>query len=167
MCGNSSCGYNVPGEHVIYFSNNYFQFVIFLSVFRNQILKSGDGSQHHYGKEYDDQHGLQEGDHRQISRTRNNNMRYLRLIWDEKGSNLEYTLRYNSSRAGFWISSGPQKGTMLEFQYIQFSGTVQVMKAVGNHLVLTFCNNTPGSHLFTVVLGRKPNSLTYEVSIIL
>lgn len=35
---------------------------------------------------------------------------YLRLIWVEQDTNLEYTLRYNTSRRGFWISSSPQKG---------------------------------------------------------
>lgn len=35
---------------------------------------------------------------------------YLRLIWVEQETNLEYTLRYNTSRRGFWISSSPQKG---------------------------------------------------------
>ncbi len=36
--------------------------------------------------------------------------RKLKLIWDEKGRSLEYTLRVDSSRRGFWMTSGPQKG---------------------------------------------------------
>lgn len=36
--------------------------------------------------------------------------RRLRLIWDEKGRSLEYTLRVDSTRRGFWMTSGPQKG---------------------------------------------------------
>lgn len=36
--------------------------------------------------------------------------RFLRLIWDEKGVVLEYTLRFNNTRRGFWMSSSPQKG---------------------------------------------------------
>lgn len=36
--------------------------------------------------------------------------RRLRLIWDEKGRSLEYTLRVDSARRGFWMTSGPQKG---------------------------------------------------------
>lgn len=35
---------------------------------------------------------------------------YLRLTWIENEENLEYTLRFNTSRPGFWISSSPQKG---------------------------------------------------------
>jgi hypothetical protein len=36
--------------------------------------------------------------------------RRLRLIWDEKGRSLEYTLKVDSQRRGFWMTSGPQKG---------------------------------------------------------
>lgn len=35
---------------------------------------------------------------------------YLRLIWSEQDLTNEYTLRYNTTRRGFWISSAPQKG---------------------------------------------------------
>ena len=38
--------------------------------------------------------------------------RFLRLIWDERGKTLEYTLRFNNTRRGFWLSSGPQKGKL-------------------------------------------------------
>ncbi|XP_070504517.1 uncharacterized protein [Chironomus tepperi] len=88
--------------------------------------------------------------------------RRLRLIWDEKGRSLEYTLRVDSSRRGFWMTSGPQKGTMLDLPYNQFTGTVQVMKAVGNHLVLTFCETLPKSQMFTIILTRKPHLLSRE-----
>lgn len=42
-------------------------------------------------------------------------MRYLRLYWDENGETTEFFMRYNISKAGFWISSGPQNGG--EFTY--------------------------------------------------
>lgn len=42
-------------------------------------------------------------------------IRYLRLIWDEKGVVLEYTLRFNNTRRGFWMSSSPQKGKIRKF----------------------------------------------------
>jgi hypothetical protein len=90
--------------------------------------------------------------------------RRLRLIWDEKGRSVEYPLRVDSQRRGFWMTTGPQKGTMLDLPYNQLTGTVQVMKAVGNHLVLTFCNSLPNSQMFTVVLTRKPHLLTRDVS---
>lgn len=54
---------------------------------------------------------------------------------------------------------------MLKLNYGQFSGTVQVMKAVGNHMVLTFCENLPGSQLFSIILSRKPNTLSIDVSL--
>ncbi|KAG5680026.1 hypothetical protein PVAND_009559 [Polypedilum vanderplanki] len=88
--------------------------------------------------------------------------RRLRLIWDEKGRSLEYTLRVDSARRGFWMTSGPQKGTMLDLPYSQFTGTVQVMKAVGNHLVLTFCETLPKSQMFTIILTRKPHLLSRD-----
>lgn len=36
--------------------------------------------------------------------------KYLKLLWIEGSINLEYTLRYNTTMRGFWISMGPQKG---------------------------------------------------------
>lgn len=54
---------------------------------------------------------------------------------------------------------------MLDLPYNQFTGTVQVIKAVGTHIVLTFCQNLPTSQLFTIVLTRHPNELSYDVSI--
>lgn len=54
---------------------------------------------------------------------------------------------------------------MLELPYNQFTGTVQVMKAVGNHLVLTFCQTLPRSQLFSIVLTRKPHILARDVSL--
>lgn len=99
---------------------------------------------------------------------------------------LEYSLRYNTTRRGFWISSPPLPGwflwndrndevindsihvldSQLNSPYTQFTGTLQVMKAVGNHLVLTFCQTIPKGHLFSVILSRKPNTLTHEVRIL-
>ncbi|XP_052867070.1 uncharacterized protein LOC128273184 [Anopheles cruzii] len=89
-------------------------------------------------------------------------MRYLRLIWDESDHTLEYTLRYNSTRPGFWITSSPQSGSMIQLQYVQFTGTVQVLKAINNQLVLTFCQSLPGGQLFTIVLSRVPMGLAPE-----
>lgn len=42
-----------------------------------------------------------------------------------------------------------------------YTGTVQVMKAVGNHLVLTFCEKT---ELFTIILTRTKNVFAVDVS---
>lgn len=89
---------------------------------------------------------------------------HLRLIWDEHGTDIEYTLRYNTSRPGFWLASEPQRGVMLQINHSSFAGTVQVMKAVGDHMVLTFCEGLPGSKLFSIVLSRRPDTLSYDVS---
>ncbi|KAK5645686.1 hypothetical protein RI129_004150 [Pyrocoelia pectoralis] len=88
----------------------------------------------------------------------------LRLLWDENGSYVEYFLRYNTSKPGFWISSGPHNGSSLEQQYNQFAGTVQVIKAVGNHLVLTFCRQLPDQQLYTGILSRVPKLSRSEIS---
>lgn len=53
---------------------------------------------------------------------------------------------------------------MIGLNYDQFTGTVQVMKAVGRHMVLTFCENLPGSQLFSVILARTQQSVTTDVS---
>ncbi|RZB40171.1 uncharacterized protein BDFB_013885, partial [Asbolus verrucosus] len=84
-----------------------------------------------------------------------NEMKRLRIWWDENGSGTEYHLRYNITRPGFWISSGPQNGSELEPIFGNFAGTVQVIKAVGNHLVLTFCHQLPDRQLFTILLSRE------------
>lgn len=51
-----------------------------------------------------------------------------------------------------------------QMKFAQFTGTVQVMKAVSNHMVLTFCENLPGSQLFSIILSRKPDTLSMDVS---
>lgn len=55
-------------------------------------------------------------------------------------------------------------GSMLQKPYNQFAGTVQVMKAVGNHLVLTFCHRLPDKQLFSILLGREPYLSDIEIS---
>lgn len=119
-----------------------------------------------------------------LNRQRRQPYNYLRLIWDETDTSLEYTLRYNNSRKGFWLSSTPQQGiyntekhisfifkkkkittkigSMInKYPYSQFTGTIQVMKAIGSHIVLTFCQ-TEGQ-LFSIILSRSPNTLTADV----
>lgn len=46
--------------------------------------------------------------------------------------------------------------------HTHYTGTVQVMKAVGNHLVLTFCEKT---ELFTIILTRTKNVFAVDVSV--
>ncbi|KFB51877.1 AGAP003834-PA-like protein [Anopheles sinensis] len=120
---------------------------------QNQQNRQGQLSNTYQNRQY-----AMAGEHQQEPHS----MRYLRLIWDETKHTLEYTLRYNSSRPGFWISSSPQSGSMAQLQYVQFTGTVQVLKAVNNQLVLNFCQSLPGGQLFTVVLSRVPMGLAPE-----
>lgn len=53
----------------------------------------------------------------------NGNNRRLRLIWDERGKTLEYTLRVDNSRRGFWISAGNQKGKRSEDKKLKMNKT--------------------------------------------
>ncbi|CAH0558180.1 unnamed protein product [Brassicogethes aeneus] len=87
-------------------------------------------------------------------------LRRLRLYWDENGVSTEYHLRYNTTRAGFWISEGPQNGSALEPQFSHFAGTIQVLKAVGSHLLLTFCHQLPDRQLYSILLARE-NKLSH------
>lgn len=55
---------------------------------------------------------------------------YLRLIWSEQDINLEYTLRFNTTRRGFWISSAPQKGSICMNFIKDFSFFFFILKMV-------------------------------------
>ncbi|KAJ8913561.1 hypothetical protein NQ315_017112 [Exocentrus adspersus] len=88
---------------------------------------------------------------------------YLRMYWDENGENTEFHLRYNVTRKGFWISSGPENGAPLKSQFGHFAGTVQVLKAVGNHMVLTICHQVPTRQLYSIILSREPKLGPVEI----
>lgn len=82
-------------------------------------------------------------------------MKHLRIYWDDSSSTTEYNLRYNVSQPGFWISSGPEGGTAIPENQKHFAGVIQVIKAVGSHLALTFCHHMPQKNqLFTIILAR-------------
>ncbi|XP_053695654.1 uncharacterized protein LOC128743154 [Sabethes cyaneus] len=135
--------YGYPGDRSHYGSTEEYG---------NRRYQNREGQQqHHYWQQQ------QQQQQHQYSSTR-----YMRLIWDEKDHTLEYTLRYNNSRPGFWISSAPQAGSMVQLSYMQFTGTVQVLKAINNQLVLTFCQSLPGGQLFSVVLSRQHMGLSPE-----
>lgn len=127
---------------------------------RSHSRHDADGNRRYQAQQQHQQHQQQ---HQYNYRQQQGNVRYLRLIWDEKESTLDYTLRFNASRPGFWISSAPQSGSMVQLPYIQFTGTIQVLKAINNQLVLTFCQSLPGGQLFSVVLSRQPMGLSPEV----
>ncbi|KAL1491107.1 hypothetical protein ABEB36_011751 [Hypothenemus hampei] len=80
-------------------------------------------------------------------------MKHLRIDTSESngGSSEQHHLRYNTSDPGFWkLSSAPDEG-IHEQQYL---GTIQVVKAVGNHLVLTKCRPSY-KELYTMILSRE------------
>lgn len=129
---------------------------------RTHSRHDADGNRRYQAQQHYQQHQQQQQQHQYNYRQQQTNVRYLRLIWDEKESTLDYTLRFNGSRPGFWIASAPQSGSMVQLPYIQFTGTVQVLKAINNQLVLTFCQSLPGGQLFSVVLSRQPMGLSPE-----
>lgn len=94
---------------------------------------------------------------------------YLRLIWDENGLDREVSVRYNQSRPGFWLATSAHpsgtadRSSAADPSYQIFTGTLQVMKAVDNHLVITFCQTFRDTgELFSILLTRKPNTLSNE-----
>lgn len=93
--------------------------------------------------------------------------KFLRLVWSERDNNLEYTFNYSTSAPGKWSNIGDQRGSLVSLNsYTQFTGTVQVVKAVNDHLVLTFCGNDVKSSIYTVVLTRNRLGLSSDVSMI-
>ncbi|EDV95795.1 kinesin-related protein 10 [Drosophila grimshawi] len=105
------------------------------------------------------QYYLDNDDHvRQPPRTK-----YLRLVWSERDNNLEYTFNYTADAPGQWSNIGDQRGSLVQLNsYTQFTGTVQVVKAVNDHLVLTFCGNDVKSSIYTVVLTRNRLGLSTD-----
>ncbi|ALC44004.1 CG32032 [Drosophila busckii] len=89
--------------------------------------------------------------------------KYLRLVWSESDNNLEYTFNYTTDAPGQWSNIGDQRGSLVNLNtYSQFSGTVQVVKAVNDHLVLTFCGNDVKSSIYTLVLTRNRLGLSSD-----
>lgn len=89
--------------------------------------------------------------------------RHLRLLWDEGGQTTEYALYFRNESAGYWQVFDGQNGTMTTNpHYQQFSGTVQVLKAVNDHLVLNFCQepkNGRPAQLYSVLFSRDPGMM--------
>ncbi|EEB13045.1 conserved hypothetical protein [Pediculus humanus corporis] len=89
----------------------------------------------------------------------------MRLIWKEPSATFYYKIRLdNHNNPGSWISSGPhnESSTSSSF-FTHFTGTIQVMKAVGNHMALTFCTTQNDRSLFSVVLSRERKLSKLEI----
>ncbi|KAL0107864.1 hypothetical protein PUN28_014852 [Cardiocondyla obscurior] len=82
----------------------------------------------------------------------------LRLLWTEESGNVEYFFRIPdvSRKKGVWRTMVSQNGTLTEKQnYMQFFGSVHVMKAVASDMVLTFCSRNPNNQLYSLLLSRE------------
>ncbi|XP_069678698.1 uncharacterized protein [Periplaneta americana] len=78
----------------------------------------------------------------------------IRLQWNENAGVLVYKFRQpKPHQPGFWDSAGSQNGSLVERYNVRFSGTVQVMKAVSSHMVLTFCARGH-QKMFSVLMSR-------------
>lgn len=119
-----------------------------------------------YTQQYNQRRTQNEQQQQHIQNTNNerNSARYLRLIWSESDKNLEYMFNYTERSPGLWTNIGEQRGSLVALNsYNQFTGTVQVVKAVNDHLVLTFCGNDMSSSIYTLVLSRTEKGLSIEV----
>nr|XP_022918942.1 uncharacterized protein LOC111427832 [Onthophagus taurus] len=82
--------------------------------------------------------------------------RKLKVLWiGSDGIVVTYKTSYMSA-PGIWHISGPHNGSQLIQTFDDFAGTIQVLKAVGDHMVLTFCQIRPDQKLYTVILSRLP-----------
>lgn len=104
----------------------------------------------------------------------------LKLVWKDGSQFISYDLTVNTSYAGFWYSSGPDNGkipfrrvllycnclitgSVLISKFNGFAGNIQVLKAVGNHMVLLFCHQLPVQKVFTMILSRIPDLHQTEI----
>ncbi|GBP22927.1 hypothetical protein EVAR_95327_1 [Eumeta japonica] len=89
--------------------------------------------------------------------------RHLRLLWDEAGRTIEYSLYFRNDSVGYWQVFDAQNGTLTSFStYQQFSGTIQVLKAVHDHLLLNFCQEPRDrrpAQLYSVLFSREPGMM--------
>uniref|UniRef100_A0A0A1XM50 Disease resistance protein RPS2 n=1 Tax=Zeugodacus cucurbitae TaxID=28588 RepID=A0A0A1XM50_ZEUCU len=121
---------------------------------------------HQYTQQYNQrrtQNEQQQQQHIQNTNNDRNSARYLRLVWSESDNDLEYMFNYTERTPGLWTNIGEQRGSLVALNsYKQFTGTVQVVKAVNDHLVLTFCGNDMSTSIYTLVLSRTERGLSIE-----
>ncbi|KAH1024635.1 hypothetical protein HUJ05_004095 [Dendroctonus ponderosae] len=80
-------------------------------------------------------------------------IKQLRMYWDDDDKSKEYQFQYSITDPGLWTSFDVDEGTS---RPPSPHGTVRVLKAVGNHLVLIFCLTDPDPlQLFTMILSRE------------
>ncbi|XP_055378848.1 uncharacterized protein LOC129610331 [Condylostylus longicornis] len=98
----------------------------------------------------------------------NDEILLLELTWEERGyydsetTIIEYALQFNRATPGFWVTVDKQKGFSPALKYNQFNGTIQVVKAVKDQLVLTFCGLKLGESFFSIILTRNLQPLPFD-----
>ncbi|KAJ2946292.1 hypothetical protein O0L34_g12329 [Tuta absoluta] len=90
--------------------------------------------------------------------------RHLRLLWDEAGQSTEYSLFFRNDTAGYWQVFNRQNGTLAaRDNYQHFGGSVQVLEAVNDRLVLNFCQeggSARSPQLYSVLFSRYPGQMS-------
>lgn len=150
--------------HIFYYNNNKIN--INVLDYKHDLQMRNHYNNHQYTQQYNQRRTLNEQQQQHIHDANNerNSARYLRLIWSESDNNLEYMFNYTERSPGLWINIGEQRGSLVALNsYKQFTGTVQVVKAVSDHLVLTFCGNDMTGSIYTLVLSRTEKGLSIEV----
>ncbi|XP_070504531.1 uncharacterized protein [Chironomus tepperi] len=79
--------------------------------------------------------------------------RFIKFQMNEGDKAAQYTLKFIDTKRGLWIGTEPPRGSILKkhLHHSHFTGTIQVMKVVATHLVLTFCER---NELFTIIFTR-------------
>lgn len=135
-----------------YNSNNY-----------GYLNRNQNQNQNNYGRVSTTPQYSNRDDYQQEQQLRQQRTKYLRLVWSERDNNLEYTFNYTIDAPGVWSNIGEQRGSLVTLNsYTQFKGTVQVVKAVNDHLVLTFCGDDVKSSIYTVILTRNRLGLSAD-----
>jgi len=130
------------------------------------LNRNQNQNQNNYGRVSTTPQYSNRDDYQQEQQLRQQRTKYLRLVWSERDNNLEYTFNYTIDAPGVWSNIGEQRGSLVTLNsYTQFKGTVQVVKAVNDHLVLTFCGDDVKSSIYTVILTRNRLGLSADVSI--
>ncbi|XP_066247838.1 uncharacterized protein [Euwallacea similis] len=87
----------------------------------------------------------------------------LKIHLSDGSNTLDHHLKYNSTDTGFWIMSGPEEGTQENTRH--FAGVIQVLKAVGSHLVLTTCQSSrEAKELYTMILSRENYLESWDIN---
>ncbi|XP_026726602.1 uncharacterized protein LOC113493027 [Trichoplusia ni] len=91
--------------------------------------------------------------------------RRLRVLWEEAGLTIDYSLYFRNESAGYWRVSDKQNGGIEQPRYQLFSGSIQVLKATNDLLLLNFCQESVEGkppHLYSVLLSRKTSLIAEE-----